>query len=128
MTDEAGGGEHGLTVAFFFKSGISSDWEHIIYGQSPTLPRILPHSRRLPHSDTRTLPYLFVKIHNFLQNTRNPSKMTLSQSKSKIKNQKSYNFALPLPNWAELTLPCASSTSAFVPVQVTRTSHQLPAS
>jgi hypothetical protein len=87
MTEEARGSEHRPTVAFFFFTGISSDWEHIIYGQSPTLPRTLPHSRTLPRSLSRTIPHQFLKIHNFLQNTRNPSKITLSQSK--IKNQKS---------------------------------------
>jgi hypothetical protein len=87
MTDEARGWEHGPRVAFFFFTGISSHGQDIIYGQSSTLPLTLPHSRTLPHSPSRTIPHQFLKIHNFLQNTRNASKMTLSQSK--IKNQKS---------------------------------------
>ncbi|EGK85290.1 hypothetical protein MicvaDRAFT_4671 [Microcoleus vaginatus FGP-2] len=78
MTHEARGWDHGRTVAFFFSTGISSHGEDMIFSHSSTLPIHSPSSRLTPPlSDS---PH-FLKIHNFLQNTRNPSKVNLSQSK-----------------------------------------------
>ena len=92
MTDETRGWENGPTVAFFFKTDISRDWEHIIYGQFPTLPRILPPS------DTRTLtPPPIRKNSQFFTKHQKPQQndsFPIKNQKSKIKNP----ITLPSPD------------------------------